>query len=219
VQRRLKSGLSVLSNWTISRCMSDPATTEITGPTITDPNNPDLDYSYCSSDRRHVVNLSVVARTPDFSNGVARALLSEWQVSPIVRWQSGNRSTITTGIDNALTGIGNQRAVQVLDNPYGDKTPDNYLNRAAFASPATGTYSTLKPFSIVNPSRLTNDLALTRSLRFADSRGIQLRWEIFNVLNHTSFNAPVTSLNSGNFGKITQAEDPRIMQFAVRFDF
>ena len=26
------------------------------------------DYSYCSSDRRHVVNLSVVARTPEFAN-------------------------------------------------------------------------------------------------------------------------------------------------------
>jgi hypothetical protein len=39
----------------------DPATTELTGPTITDPTNPDLDYSYCDSDRRHVVNASVVA--------------------------------------------------------------------------------------------------------------------------------------------------------------
>ena len=59
---------------------------------------------------------------------------------------------------------------------------------------------------------------MTRNLRF-DNRGIQLRWEIFNVLNHTNFNAPVTSLNSGNFGKITTADDPRIMQFAVKFDF
>ena len=66
-QRRLKNDLSVLTNWTLSKCMSDPATTEITGPTIVDPNNPDLDYSYCSSDRRHVLNVSVVARTPEFS--------------------------------------------------------------------------------------------------------------------------------------------------------
>jgi len=163
--------------------------------------------------------VSVVARTPEFSSGVMRAVFSEWQVSPIVRWQSGDRSSVTTGVDNALTGLGNQRAVQVLDNPYGNGTADNYLNRAAFASPATGTYSSLKPFSIVNPSRLTNDLALSRSLRFADSRGIQLRWEIFNVLNHTSFRGPVTSLNSANFGKITQAEDPRIMQFALKWVF
>jgi hypothetical protein len=218
-QRRFKDGLSVLSNWTISRCMSDPVTTEITGPTIVNPNDPDLDYSYCASDRRHVVNVSVVARTPEFSNTLARAILGDWQVSPIVRWQSGDRSSVTTGVDNALTGVGNQRAVQVLDDPYGSGGPDNYLNRAAFTSPATGTYSPLKPFTIVNPSRLTNDLALTRSLRFASSRGIQLRWEIFNVLNHTNFNAPVVSLNSANFGKITTAQDPRIMQFAVKFDF
>src|SRR6185503_4620529 len=65
-QRRFGDGFSVLSNWTVSRCMSDPATTEITGPTIVDPANPDLDHAYCAADRRHVVNVSLVARTPQF---------------------------------------------------------------------------------------------------------------------------------------------------------
>jgi hypothetical protein len=223
-QRRLAGNFSVLSNWTISKCMSDPATTEITGPTIVDPDNPDADYTYCDSDRRHVVNVSVVARTPAFSNAVMRAVLGDWQVSPLVRWQTGNRSTITTGVDNALTGLGGQRAVQVLDDAYGDGTPDFYLNRAAFTSPATGTYSPLTPNSIVNPSRLTNDLALTRSFRLAE-RQLQFRWEIFNVINHTSFNAPVTALNNANFGRIIGtpnapgAQDPRIMQFAVKYEF
>ena len=73
---------------------------------------------------------------------------------------------MTTGVDNALTGMGGQRAVQILDDPYGDGTPGNYLNRAAFTSPASGTYSTLAPFSIVNPSRLQNDLG-----RHADASG------------------------------------------------
>src|SRR6266581_794835 len=132
--------------------MRDAATTEITGPTIVNPANPDLDYSYCSSDRRHVVNLSVVARTPQFGGSIARAILSDWQFAPIVRWQSGNRSSVTTGVDNALTGIGGQRATQVLDDPYGDRSAGNFLNRAAFTSPATGTYSTLAAFTIVNPS-------------------------------------------------------------------
>jgi hypothetical protein len=85
---------------------------EITGPTIVDPSNPDLDYSYCSSDRRHVVNISAVARTPESSNRALHVILGDWQLSPLVRWQSGNRSTITTGVDNALTGMGGQRAVQ-----------------------------------------------------------------------------------------------------------
>ena len=86
--------------------MSDPATTEITGPTIVDPNNPGLDYSYCASDRRHVVNVSIVARTPEFENATLRAVLGNWQFSPLVRYQSGNRSSVTTGVDNALTGMG-----------------------------------------------------------------------------------------------------------------
>lgn len=218
-QRRLKNNLSVLSNWTLSRCMSDPATTEITGPTIVNPNNPDADYAYCASDRRHVVNLSVVARTPEFSNKTLRLLFGDWQVSPIVRWQSGNRSTITTGVDNALTGMGNQRAVQILDDPYGDGSSENYVNRAALTSPATGTYSDLGPFTIVNPSSFQNDVALTRTFRIADSRRLQFRWEVFNVINHVNLNPPVTALNNSNFGKILTAGDPRIMQFAMKLEF
>src|SRR5262245_60465242 len=220
LQRRLKNNLSVLSNYTLARCMSDPATTEITGPTIVNPANPDLDYSYCASDRRHVVNLSLVARTPDFGNdSVLHAILSDWQLSPIIRWQSGNRSSVTTGVDNALTGLGGQRAVQILDDPYGSGAPQQYLTRAAFASPATGTYSTLVPFTIVNPSSFQNDFALTRIFPIGGSQSVQFRWEVFNVINHVNFNAPVTSLNSASFGQIQTAGDPRIMQFALKFSY
>ncbi len=218
-QRRLKNNLSVLTNWTLSKCMSDPATTEITGPTIVNPNNPDLDYSYCSSDRRHVLNVSVVARTPEFNNRTMRAAFSNWQFSPLVRWQSGNRASVTTGVDSALTGMGGQRAVQILDDPYGDGTPGSYLNRAAFAAPTSGTYSALAPFSVVNPSRLQNDLAVTRMFRLPTGQNFQFRWEIFNVMNTVNYNGPVTALNSAVFGQIQSAADPRIMQFALKVDF
>jgi len=219
LQKRLKDNFSMLSNWTISRCMSDPATTEITGPTIVNPADPDLDYAYCASDRRHVVNVSLVARTPDFSDKTMRALFSDWQFSPIVRWQSGNRTSVTTGVDNALTGLGGQRAVQILDDPYGSGGPGAYLNRSAFAAPANGTYSTLRPFTILNPAQFQNDFALTRTFRLGASQNVQFRWEVFNVFNYVNFNAPVASLNSGSFGQIQTAGDPRIMQFALKFAY
>jgi hypothetical protein len=218
-QRRLKNNLSVLANWTLSKCMSDPATTEITGPTIVDPNNPHGDYSYCSSDRRHVVNVSVVAAVGKVGSGLTSTILSDWQIAPIVRYQSGNRSTVTTGVDNALSGMPGQRAVQILADPYGDGTAGNYLNRAAFASPTTGTYSTLAPFSIVNPSSLQNDLAITRTFPLAGPHNLQFRWEVFNVFNAVNYNAPITALNSSSFGQIQTAGDPRIMQFALKYNF
>ena len=217
-QRRFQGGFSVLSNYTLSKCMSDPATTELTGPTITDPTNPGLDYAYCDSDRRHVVNVSGVARTPSFSKGAIRAIFSDWQIAPLVRWQSGGRFSVTTGVDNALSGVGGQRALQLSDNVYGDKSVNNYLNATAFGPPAAGTYSPIAPNAYVGPSRLQNDLGISRNFRFAE-RTFQFRWEVFNVLNKANFNNPTAGLNSSNFGRILSAGDPRIMQFAFKFDF
>jgi hypothetical protein len=217
-QRRLKNSLSVLANYTLSKCMSDPATTELTGPTITDPTNPDLDYAACDSDRRHVINVSLVAYSPKFSQPALQAILGDWQIAPLVRWQSGSAFSVTTGVDNALSGTGNQRAVQVSDDVLGDGSVNNYLNINAFKSPDPGTYSTLKPNAFYGPSRLQNDVALTRNFKVAE-RTLQFRWEVFNVLNKANFNNPTASLNSSNFGRILSAGDPRIMQFALKFDF
>jgi hypothetical protein len=149
---------------------------------------------------------------------VVNAVLGDWQVAPLVRWQSGSPFSVTTGVDNALSGMGGQKAVQVLDDAYGDRTVNNYLNPAAFTSPAAGTYSALKPNVFVGPSRLLNDLAVSKTFKMA-ARTLQFRWEVFNVLNHASFNNPVSALNSTNFGRILTASDPRIMQFAFKFDF
>ena len=217
-QKRLKGNLSALINYTLSKCMSDPATTELTGPTIVDPTNPDLDYSACDSDRRHVLNVSGVWRTPVFSQSTVNAIFGDWQIAPLVRWQSGSPYTVTTGVDNALSGTGGQRAVQLTDDIYGDKSVNNYLSAAAFGSPSAGTYSTLRPNAFYGPSRLQNDLALTRTFKFGQ-RNFQFRWEVFNVMNTTNLNNPTSALNSSNFGRILSAGDPRIMQFAFKFDF
>src|SRR5207244_595666 len=127
----------------------------------------------------------------------------------IVRWQSGNRSSVTTGVDNALTGLGGQRAVQISDSVYGTGAPLAYLDRAAFTTPASGIYSSLAPFTIVNPNNLQNDFALTRTFKIQGAQTVQVRWEVFNIFNHVNFNGPVTSLNSASFGQIQTAGDPR----------
>ena len=219
-QRRLANNFSVLANYTLSHCISDPATTEITGPTYVNPNNRRADRANCDSDRRHVVNISFVARTPKFSNKALGLIASGWQLSGIVRRQSGNFASVTTGADNALTGVGGQRAVQLLADAYdADKTVDHYLNRAAFGSPTAGTYSALSPFTILNPGSLQIDTGLSRTFSVREGQSIQFRWETFNVPNRLNANAPIAALNNANFGKILTAQDPRIMQFALKYVF
>jgi carboxypeptidase family protein len=216
-QKRLSGGFSVLTNYTLSKCMADPATTELTGPTITDPSNPNLDYSYCDSDRRHVINVSFVAKTPQFSGRTMKAVFSDWQIAPIVRWQSGSHFSVTTGVDNALSGMGGQRAVLIGD-PYGNGSPTNYLDPTAFTSPAAGTYSSLKPNAFIGPPQFQNDLSISRTFNLPHGP-IQFRWEIFNVANHANFSNPTSALNNTNFGRILTAGQPRIMQFALKYDF
>ncbi len=221
VQRRMQSNFSVLANWTLAKCETDYRQAEFSSTTSpVDPVHAELDRGLCNADRRNVVNLSGALRTPKFKRGgILGVIVSDWQLSPLVRWMSGDHSTPVTGVDTALTGQGGQRAVQVLADPYGNRTYTNYLNPAAFTSATPGTYSQLHPNTITNPSSFQNDMALSRSFSVGEGRKVQFRWELFNVLNHVNLNGPSSSLNSSNFGRITSAGDPRIMQFAAKFEF
>lgn len=63
-------------------------------------------------------------------------LASDWRLSGSFR-ASSRPLTVTTGVDRALTGAPNvQRTDQVLDDPYGKKTWDNWLNPAASCADA-----------------------------------------------------------------------------------
>ena len=54
---------------------------------------------------------------------------------------------------------------------------------------------------------------------FFAGQTMQFRWETFNVPNRLNANAPVVALNNANFGRILTAQDPRIMQFALKYVF
>lgn len=106
------------------------------------------------------------------------------------------------------------------DDPYGDKSLTNYLNAAAFAFPANGTYGNEAPRGFEGPAFWKIDMSVARVLNLAAQRTVELRIEAFNVTNNFNRGDPNTSLNARTFGRITtQAGDPRIMQFAVKYAF
>lgn len=220
-QRRIANGLSVQTNWTLSKCVSDNINYEpgVAGSNIMIPGNPGADRGSCgNSDRRHVVNVSTVYQTPRLSKGAFGVLLSDWQVSAIVNGSTGGHFSVTTGVDNALSGQGGQRPNQLLDNVYA-QNGYQWLNAAAFASPDPGSYGNLVVNSIAGPARFNIDMGLVRSFRIGSERQIQFRAEAFNLTNRVQLDNPVTTLTSPNFGFITSAGDPRIVQIAVKFLF
>jgi len=137
---------------------------------------------------------------------------------PIVAARSGTHFAATTGVDNALNGQANQRPNLLNNDPY-VREGYRWLNPAAFSAPAAGTFGSLENNSLVGPHRVNVDVGLTRSFRIGGERQVQFRAEIFNVLNRVQLNNPVSALNSPNFGLITSAADPRIVQLALKYTF
>jgi hypothetical protein len=106
----------------------------------------------------------------------------------------------------------------VSDNPYGDRSLTNWLSPAAFAQPALGTHGNAGRNAYEGPGKRVVDLSLVRQFPFGTQR-LEARIEAFNAFNWFRWGNPVTNFSSATFGRILSADDPRIMQFAVKYSF
>jgi hypothetical protein len=237
-EHRLSSHFSVLANYTWSHCIADPQTTELSGPIFTDPSDLRFDRGNCPYiDVHHNVNISGVIQSPHYSSRALQWIAGGWQLAPIVGIHTGSYFSLSTGVDNALTGIPAQRPNQVLADPYCSPRhisvilSDNcWVNPQAFANPTTGTLGDLKANTLEGPGYVDVDVAVSRLFQITERQGIEIRWETFNVANHTNFLSPGiagiaaggtagTTLNSSTFGKVQSDVAPRIMQFAIKYVF
>jgi len=233
LQRRAARGLSAGANYTLSTCeglISQGGVPLNVGTGYSRPislvNPPadakalyDVDKGPCDLSPRHIFTLNASVETPNFTNTAAHLIASGWRLSGIVLASSGSFLTITSGVDRALSGTVNQRGNQVGDKPYGDRTLNNWFNASAFAQPALGTYGTSGRNAYEGPGSRTVNLSLVRSFRVRPTQQIEARVEAFNAFNWFRLGNPVTSFSSATFGQILTSGDPRIMQFAVKYQF
>ena len=223
MRRAAANGVSLSGNYTLSHCEAD---TEVGGSWLQfeegyiKPDDPSFDRGNCGNDRSHIGNLSVGAQTPRFANTALRVVASDWRVSGILSARSGGWMSITTARDIAGTGIINQRLNQVSDDVYGARTLTSYLNPAAFAYPAAGTYGNSERNSIEGPGFWSIDMALSRLVSMSPTQRVELRLEAFNLMNHMNWGAPTSNYDSRNFGRVTAiAGTPRIIQFGIKYGF
>jgi hypothetical protein len=229
-RHRAAAGLGFDSNYTISKCEAD---TYYSGGFFNfddgyqHPDDPSFDRGNCVSNRRQVANVSVTYSTPQFATPVLRVLAANWRLAGIVTARSGQWLTVATNRDIAGTGITGstttewlQRVNEVSNNVYGADKINNFLNRDAFAFPDPGTLGNHRKNSIEGPAYWTVDLALSRLVDFGGTRSVQLRVEVFNLLNTFNLGLPETVLDLASFGRITtMTGSPRIMQFGVKYGF
>ena len=151
-----------------------------------------------------------------------RLLLNGWQIGGIYTAESGSPTDVT--MPNALGG----QRVDVIGEPV--YLEENilllYLNRAAFATvpviPASGASArpgTLGRNALRGPGFWNIDLSLAKSLQFTERIAFQIRADMFNAFNHTSFSGINTTITSGTFGAFTSTRGARVVQLNARLTF
>lgn len=166
-------------------------------------------------------------------NGFADAVLGGWRTSMIINWRTGlplNVGLNGNGIDPA-TG----RAYRFLNRNGGGLRPDRvgeantgidpktdrfrFLDPAAYRVQAVDTPGNAARNTAYGPRFFNTDFNLSKGFRITERQSFDIRWEAFNLFNTVNFNNPQTTVGNTNFGWITSAREPRIMQLAIRYRF
>ena len=227
VTHRMSKGLMLDANWTWSHSIDDASDP---GATLNESNLPQnvrnmaAEKGDSSFDHRHRFVANFVYNLPlaDKSVGFIRTLFAQWQTSGNYTIQSGAPFTVNTSSDPANNGLAATQRPNISGSPNaGPKDPAQWFDNSVFSVPAAFTFGNMPRNSVIGPGLQAFDLALQKDFSLSEATKLQFRWESFDLFNHPNFNIPNRTYTptSTSFGKITSAQDPRVMQFALRLTF
>jgi hypothetical protein len=151
-------------------------------------------------------------------------LLGGWQTSGSFNARSGFPLNVTIGEDWNFDSIGGDRPVRAGAVSYTGGSPDaqmaRFFNPSAFRLPDTrNTFGDSPRDAVWGPGAWGVDVSLLKNFRVRESMSAQLRWEVYNLLNHSNLNNPNTNMRSADFTRILGRSGNRQMQIGLRFAF
>jgi hypothetical protein len=223
---------TVAVNYTWSHNLTDlPVDPNFTFP----QNTRDLHAEYGPSrfDRRHVLNANFVYFLPFFKSqqGFVGHALGGWELSGILEFVSGAPVTATTSSSTDPGALGLFTSNAITYNPRPDQIADpnagaphtvaEWFNTGAFIDVPLDQ---LRPgdarrASILGPGSQQENFSLSKTFKLYRESNLQFRAEAFNAFNHTSFSTIDAQLGSSTYGQVIGAQEPRILQLALKFNF
>lgn len=197
-------------------------------------------------DVRHRLTFSPVAELPFgrgkrfLNSGPASAILGNFQLSGIFSFQTGRHFTVTNSASNNSGSFGNADRPNVTGDPNAAVDPVSNLrthtvaewfNTHAYTLAPAGRFGNLGRNTVTGPRYVDLDLTLAKNFPIHERFSGQFRAESFNLLNHPNFFNPLSNgvqytgtynaagVSTSGFGAITQANDPRDLQFSLRLLF
>ena len=234
VEKRLGYGLSFQTNYTWSHALNDfgpngqNALFGIVGINTCGCGR-SLDYGPDAGDDSNVFRLSGLYAFHHLPvNGITDKVANGWNLSFITNWQSGFPFTSFAEDDNSFSAMGNDRPDITVANISDTKLStrrshaaliNEWFNTTDFVPNAIGTYGNIGKDSMRGPRLFTTDFALLKTGKAGERVSYEFRAEFYNAFNNVNFGAPDAGLTDSNFGQISSAGDPRILQMALKLKF
>jgi hypothetical protein len=163
------------------------------------------------------------------NEGMLSHVLGGWRISGTSGIRTGRPFTIRAGSnDTPLGGPRGGGLVSAFADCLRDgtlskseRTIDRWYDTTAYSRPNPARLGTCGRNTVRGPGITNFDFSLARVFNyFGEDRGLEFRWEMFNMFNAPQFGLPERNINSSAAGRITTlAGDPRVMQFALKFNF
>jgi hypothetical protein len=223
-----KHGLTAQFAYTYAHQI-DEETDDLTA--VSNPFNIKYDRSVGGYDRRHIFSANYVYNLPVFvttGSMMERSLLGGWIFSGVTTFQTGLPQNVTYGTDTLGLGGGTTNRPDLVGKVSGPKTQKAWFNTGAFAAPVApwngggnNGFGNAGRNAVRGPGLANWNLSLFKSFALTESEKtrIELRVESYNTFNHTQFNGLDLGFTDGNFGQVTSANDPRVLQFGGKFLF
>jgi len=151
-------------------------------------------------------------------NNADRALketLGDWSFAGLLLHQSGFAMSPSMATSTAGLAI---RPNQIAPYSKAGRLGE-WFNTADFAAPAYGFFGDASNGTIRGPAYTSVNTSLYKTWPIKERFSTQFRAEAFNIANHPNFESVQTGLGAGNYGQVTSAGDPRILEFALKVMF
>jgi hypothetical protein len=100
--------------------------------------------------------------------------------------------------------------------PASQRSVDNWIDKSAFQIPVKYVYGNGGRNILTGPGTTNTDLKIGKNFRAFERYRVEFRTEMFNFTNTPNFGLPNTTLQNVNFGKISNAGAPRVIQFGLK---
>jgi hypothetical protein len=200
---------------------------------VSNPFNIAYDKASGGLDRRHIFNANYIYTSPFFknsSNTALRTVLGGWQFSGITVAESGTPQTLNyNGVDTLGLGGGTSNRPDEIAPVSYPKTRTAWFSTGSFANPVAPWnggpnegFGNAGRDAVVGPGLFNFNLSLFKTFALTSREGgprLELRFESFNTFNHTEFQNLDLGTADANFGQVTSAYDPRVLQLGAKFSF